>query len=99
MFGARLVLGAGESVSYPANSKVIATGIPDRRRALANSVIDAGARIGSALGVLIGGWMISKLQWRGMFVAVGGLSLLWLIPWLLSTKELAASHAVFIDHS
>ncbi len=97
MFGARLVLGAGESVSYPANSKVIASGIPERRRGLANSVIDAGARVGSALGVLIGGWMIAKLQWRGMFMAVGGVSLLWLIPWLLSTEGLAATHAVKPD--
>ncbi len=93
LFGSRLVLGAGESVSYPATSKVIATSIPERRRGIANSLIDAGARIGSALGVLIGGWLIAKLSWRGMFIAIGSGSLLWLIPWLLTTKRLAATQA------
>lgn len=91
MFGARLILGAGESISYPATSKVLATGFPERHRGFANSLVDAGAKSGAALGVLVGGWLVAWLGWRGMFAAVGFASLLWLIPWIFVTKGLPAA--------
>jgi MFS family permease len=77
----RLLLGAGESVAYPAYSKIIASTFPERLRGTANSLIDAGSKMGPALGVLAGVKMVSWLSWRGMFVAIGGCSLLWLLPW------------------
>jgi MFS transporter, ACS family, D-galactonate transporter len=77
----RLLLGAGESVAYPAYSKIIANTFPEHLRGTANSLIDAGSKMGPALGVLAGVKMVGWLSWRGMFVAIGGCSLLWLIPW------------------
>jgi len=77
----RLLLGAGESVAYPAYSKIIANTFPERLRGTANALIDAGSKMGPALGVLAGVKMVGWLSWRGMFVAIGGCSLLWLIPW------------------
>jgi len=94
IFCLRLVLGAGESVAYPAYSKIIATTFPEQLRGTANALIDAGSKAGPALGVLIGVKMIGWLSWRYMFVAIGAASLLWLIPWCfivpkLSVKRLA----------
>jgi len=37
----RLALGAGESVAYPAYSKILATVFPERLRGTANALIDA----------------------------------------------------------
>lgn len=80
----RLLLGVGESVTYPATSRILATIIPENRRGLANSLIDAfGARIGPALGILLGTMLIGAFGWRALFVIIGAGGLLWLIPWMI----------------
>src|SRR3954465_14084842 len=84
----RLVLGAGESIAYPAYSKIIATTFPESLRGTANALIDSGSKVGPALGVYFGVKMIQALSWRTMFVAIGGVSLLWLVPWVLIVPRL-----------
>jgi MFS transporter, ACS family, D-galactonate transporter len=88
IFLLRLVLGAGESIAYPAYSKIIATSFPEQLRGTANALIDAGSKIGPALGIQLGVEMISWFSWRGMFLAIGGASLLWLIPWILVVRRM-----------
>jgi|tagenome__1003787_1003787.scaffolds.fasta_scaffold20961703_3 ACS family D-galactonate transporter-like MFS transporter len=90
----RLVLGAGESIAYPAYSKIIATTFPESLRGTANALIDSGSKVGPALGILIGVKMIQALSWRLMFFAVGAASLLWLLPWCLVVARLPRHEAV-----
>jgi MFS family permease len=78
----RLLLGVGEAVAYPASSRIVAAVVPEHRRGLANSVIDLGARLGPALGILMGAQLVGRLGWRGLFVITGSAGLIWLIPWL-----------------
>lgn len=85
----RLVLGAGEAVAYPAYSKIIATVFPERLRGAANALIDAGSKVGPALGVLLGVKLLNRLTWRGMFVGIAAASMLWLIPWCFIIPKLA----------
>lgn len=84
MFALRLILGVGESVAYPSYSRLLANFFPERRRGIANALIDAGTKLGPALGTLIGGFLMIVYGWRVFFVALGAISLLWLIPWLLA---------------
>ena len=84
----RLLLGVSESVAYPAYSKMIAISFPEQLRGTANSLIDAGSKLGPAVGVLLGVKMIQWFSWRGMFLIIGGASLLWLIPWSLVASKL-----------
>jgi MFS family permease len=81
----RFLLGAGESVAYPACSKFLAREFPEERRGFANAAIDAGTKIGPALSILIGGLVVGRFGWRSLFVFVGLGSLLWLIPWFAWT--------------
>ena len=81
IFALRLLLGVGESVAYPAYSKIIAQGFTEQHRGLANGLIDAGCKAGPALGLMIGGLVISRWGWRPLFIGIGLISLLWLIPW------------------
>ncbi len=83
MFGLRLVLGIGESIAYPSYSRLLANYFPEQRRGIANALIDAGTKLGPALGTLLGGWLMIAYGWRIFFVGLGAGSLLWLIPWLL----------------
>ena len=81
LFGLRLVLGMSESVAYPSYSKIIAAGFPERQRGMANGLIDAGSKLGPALGILVGGMILVSLGWRWLFLSIGIVSMLWLIPW------------------
>jgi MFS transporter, ACS family, D-galactonate transporter len=77
----RLMLGVGESVMFPASSKICAQEIPEETRGLANSMLMAAIRWGSALGTFAGGMLIAHYGWRRTFVAVGLVSLIWLPAW------------------
>src|SRR5579871_3269277 len=79
---ARLVLGAGESVSYPACSTILSRYLPEHKRGFANASIIAGMAMGRAVGTLAGGILMSGFGWRPVFLVVGLTSLLWLLPWL-----------------
>lgn len=99
IFCLRLVLGAGESVAYPAYSKMISATFPEQLRGTANALIDAGSKAGPALGVLLGVKLIGWLSWRFMFVAIGVLSLFWLIPWCFIAPRLAVKRLAAISQS
>jgi MFS family permease len=88
LFCLRLVLGVGESVAYPSYSKIISGSFPEGLRGTANAAIDAGSKIGPALGVLIGVELVNWLDWRGMFIAIGIVSLMWLLPWCFVAPRL-----------
>lgn len=83
LFALRLLLGMSESVAYPAYSKIIAAGFPERQRGMANGLIDAGSKLGPALGMIVGGMILAGFGWRALFVSIGLVSLLWIIPWCL----------------
>ena len=83
LLAARMVLGVGESVAYPACSKILARDFPEDRRGFANALVDAGSKIGPALSTLVGGLLVVHFGWRALFVGVGLGSLLWLVPWVV----------------
>jgi len=81
LFALRLLLGMGEAVVYPAYSKILACNFPEHHRGLANALIDAGSKLGPALGTLAGGVLIGRYGWRAFFIAMGLGAMVWLIPW------------------
>lgn len=87
LFGVRLTLGLGESVAYPCYSRILATSFPESKRGFANTCIDVGTKAGPALGTLVCGLLVARFGWRMMFIAIGTLSLLWLIPWFAAAPD------------
>jgi MFS family permease len=85
----RLLLGLGESAGFPASSMLLGRHVPAHRLGSANALISAGIMLGPAAGTLFGGLLIAHAGWRPLFVLFGGLSLLWLVPWLISTRALS----------
>jgi ACS family D-galactonate transporter-like MFS transporter len=80
----RIILGIGESIAFPAYSKILGSGyFTETRRGFANAAIMAGLSLGPAVGMLVGGTAVGRFGWRPFFLALGLLSLLWLIPWLV----------------
>jgi predicted MFS family arabinose efflux permease len=69
-------------VAYPCYSRILAEDYPQESRGLANALLDAGSKLGPALGTFLGGVLLARTGWRIFFVALGAASLLWLLPWL-----------------
>jgi MFS family permease len=83
LFTLRMLLGIGESVAFPAYSKIIVAAFPTEKRGLPNSLVDAGTKLGPAIGSLIGGFVLADSGWRTLFIVLGAGSLLWFIPWVI----------------
>jgi len=83
VFALRLLLGMGESIAYPSYSRILANNFPEHHRGFANACIDAGTKLGPALGTLLGGLLMARYGWRAFFIALGIASLCWLLPWLV----------------
>lgn len=81
LFVLRIMLGIGESLAFPASSKIIARHVPAERRGTANASLAMGIALGPAVGTLVGGLMVAHLGWRAMFFVFGAVTLLWLAPW------------------
>jgi MFS family permease len=78
----RMLLGTGESVAYPSYSKIIALNFPEEHRGRANAVISTGLLLGPGFGMLLGGLLMARVGWRPLFIVLGLVSLLWLLPWV-----------------
>lgn len=93
LLAARLLLGIGESIAYPASSKIIVQYFPEQRRGFANALVDAGSKLGPGLSTLLGALALSSFGWRGLFLIAGIGSLFWLIPWFWLSTPRASSEA------
>lgn len=78
----RLVLGFGESIAYPATSRMLVANFPEERRGFANALIDAATKVGPMLALLFGGLLVAQSGWRALFLVVGIGGMLWLPAWL-----------------
>ena len=78
----RVILGIGESVTFPSMSKILSTYFTEARRGFPNAALMVGMSLGPALGILLGGTVIGRFGWRPFFLVLGLGALLWLPPWL-----------------
>jgi ACS family hexuronate transporter-like MFS transporter len=79
---ARAMLGVSESAIFPGSIKAIAEWFPQRERALATGIFNAGTNTGAILTPLIVPWIALTWGWQWAFVATGALGLLWLALWI-----------------
>jgi MFS family permease len=86
----RILLGLGESAAFPCSSKLLAHHLALDRLGSANGLITTGNALGPAFGTFIGGLLIAQIGWRSLFFLFGLGSLLWLVPWYLSTRVVSA---------
>jgi MFS family permease len=89
----RLLLGVGESASFPCSAKLVAVAVEPARIGMANGFTAFSYLVGPALGTVVGGTLMSHFGWRAVFVLFGALSLLWLWPWRRVRVVAPAAHA------
>jgi MFS transporter, ACS family, hexuronate transporter len=80
---ARAALGFGESALFPASMKAVAEWFPNKERALATGIFNAGTNAGAILAGLFVPWVTIRLGWRWAFLITGSIGFLWLALWLI----------------
>src|SRR5580698_451200 len=77
----RVILGLGESVTFPSCGKVLGSHFKENRRGFANAMVMVGLALGPALGMWVGGRAVGRFGWRPFFLILGLAGLLWLPLW------------------
>lgn len=99
---ARVGLGLGEAGNYPAAVKTVAEWFPQKERALATGLFNAGTSVGVVVALLLVPWILSYYGWQEVFWITGALGFVWLIFWWLfydvpaKQKRLSAGEYTYI---
>jgi ACS family glucarate transporter-like MFS transporter len=81
LIAARLLLGVGESSSYPAGNRIVREWAPHSERGFMTSIFSCGATAGPAVGFLVTTFLISLFDWRITFFIVAAGTLVWVLVW------------------
>ena len=79
----RFVLGLGESGNFPAAIKTVAEWFPQRERAFATGLFNAGTNIGAVVTPMTVPFITARFGWTWSFVLTGVLGFAWLVAWLV----------------
>jgi len=88
----RSILGIAEAGNWPGAAKANAEWFPTKERALAQGIFNSGAAVGGIIAYPVIGLLSIYLSWQAIFVCVGLLGLLWLLPWLFIVKSDPKKH-------
>ncbi|HEY1878009.1 MAG TPA: MFS transporter, partial [Rhizomicrobium sp.] len=83
LIGLRAMLGLGEGPSLAAATRVIINWLPANRWSFAQGIAHSFSRIANSVTPLLVAFLIIQTSWRGSFFAVGALSLIWAVIWVL----------------
>ena len=78
---ARFGLGIGESGNFPAGIRAVTDWFPQRERAFAIGVFNAGANIGAIITPLLVPALVIAFGWRAAFYLTAILGIAWLCAW------------------
>ena len=93
----RSLLGIAEAGNWPGAAKANAEWFPTKERALAQGIFNSGAAAGGIVAYPVIGLLSIYFDWKAIFIVVGVLGLLWLIPWLFIVKSDPKSHPWLTD--
>lgn len=88
----RAILGVAEAGNWPGATKGNAEWFPTKERALAQGIFNSGAAIGGIISIPLIAFLSVYFSWQMIFVIVGVVGLLWLVPWLVLVKAPPKSH-------
>jgi MFS transporter, ACS family, hexuronate transporter len=91
-FGTKIgsMLGLGEAGNFPAAVKSVAEWFPQKDRAFATGIFNAGTNVASMVGPPLFVVLAQWYGWRACFLLTGGLGILWLVAWMAIYRAPAA---------
>ncbi|MGH8128955.1 MAG: MFS transporter, partial [Gammaproteobacteria bacterium] len=87
LFAARVLLGIAEGPNFPVMNRVVTDWLSPRERAMALSSALVAVPLALAIGAPIVTFLILHIGWRGMFLILAALSLLWVPIWWIWFRD------------
>ena len=81
LFAVRLLLGIGEGATFPTATRAMRSWLPPSWYGFGQGITHSFSRLGSTVTPPIIFFLIYYVGWRGSFVVVGLLSLVWVVLW------------------
>src|SRR6195256_6503558 len=91
LFAARLALGIGEGTTFPTATRAMAAWVPERSWGFAQGITHSSARIGNAVTPPLIALLVGLVSWRGTFVVLALLSLIWVVVWWWYFRDVPAA--------
>ena len=89
IMAARILFGMASGCAVPACASAVATYVTPERRAGSLTFLFAFFNCGSAFGLLLAGGLITHLGWQSVFLAFGGVGVLWSVSGYLALPAAA----------
>ncbi|MFP1132183.1 MFS transporter [Asticcacaulis sp. W401b] len=84
---ARSVLGFGEAGAFPASLKAVSEWFPQKERAQAVGIFNAGTAMGPIITPLLVPAITLAFGWRAAFISIGIVTALWLVAWVVMYRR------------
>ncbi len=88
----RSLLGFAEAGNWPGAAKANAEWFPTKERATAQGIFNSGAAIGGIVAFPVIGLLTGIMAWQAIFITIGLLGFLWLLPWFYIVKSTPEKH-------
>ena len=92
LFLARMLLGLGEGATFPTATRAMASWFSPEKRGFAQGFTHAFARLGNAITPPLVVALMTATSWRGSFIILGCVSLVWVVWWAISFRDNPADH-------
>ena len=92
LFAIRVLLGFGEGATFPTATRAFQDWLPKEKRGFAQGITHACARLGGAVTPAAVAWLMAAVTWRGSFVVLGLVSLVWVIAFTLYFRDDPKTH-------
>jgi ACS family hexuronate transporter-like MFS transporter len=88
----RATLGVSEAGAWPGAVKANAEWFAPNERALAQGIFNAGASMGAIISAPLIAFMFLAIGWKMVFLLIGLLGFLWIVPWLIVYRAQPETH-------
>lgn len=92
LVAARMLLGLGEGATFPTATRAMSTWLPGGKSGWAQGITHAAARLGNAITPPAVVVLIALVSWRGSFVIMGLVSLVWVAVWAWYYRDDPRTH-------
>jgi MFS transporter, ACS family, aldohexuronate transporter len=90
----RTMLGLGEAGNFPAAIKAVAEWFPQKDRAFATGVFNAGSNVAAMVGTPVFVYLSGRFGWRACFVLCAALGFVWLVAWVSTYRKAPKVEAI-----
>jgi MFS family permease len=93
LFLVRMLLGFGEGATFPAATRAMQFWTAPGKRGFAQGITHSFARLGNAITPPLVALLMAAITWRGSFVVLGAISLVWVVAWVWYFRDDPREHS------